>query len=343
MVRTPGAPRGGRSAKRKQRRELVWRLAEHFWRILHLWSVQGYSSASSSSDRIYPSSASSSRPFQETQSTYSWRESAERLGIPFREKKPDVLIELGSDSEGENEDISRELPDISRVKRLSEVGEWIQESRFALPSDIQGGGTCLINRRAFTNLEEDFDISSAECFGIIAEALRPAVCFDLFRTLMFPENLADWSFPQVGLCRHRGKLQVIDRRVAELLQDLSFEGYKHCGITYIGAGGASDYIEALSQSCILSLIPVIFVVLNRDSKAAVASRLGAFCCFDDQPRVVENYKRAGLFAVEINKKTSLTDKSGVLDFIGRRWNEAAREASESSRYHGKVELRNSRQ
>ena len=301
MVRTPGAPRGGRSAKRKQRRELVWRLAEHFWRILHLGqckAIQVPHLVQIESTRVQ---LRVHGLFKRLKVRILGGNQLNVWGSRFVRRKPDVLIELGSDSEGENEDISRELPDISRVKRLSEVGEWIQESRFALPSDIQGGGTCLINRRAFTNLEEDFDISSAEFFGIIAEALRPAVCFDLFRTLIFPENLADWSFPQVGLCRHRGKLQVIDRRVAELLQDLSFEGYKHCGITYIGAGGASDYIEALSQSCILSLIPVIFVVLNRDSKAAVASRLDAFCCFDDQPRVVENYKRAGLFAVEINK------------------------------------------
>ena len=34
MPRQPGAPRGGKSAKRKHRRELRWSLAEQFWWIL---------------------------------------------------------------------------------------------------------------------------------------------------------------------------------------------------------------------------------------------------------------------------------------------------------------------
>lgn len=89
-----------------------------------------------------------------------------------------------------------------------------------------------MNRKAFPNLDQDQDKSDSKLFGELLGALRPAICFDLFRTVKFPShNLADWSHVQVVLEKHRGQLQVIDKRVAELLQGLADQDYKHCGIT----------------------------------------------------------------------------------------------------------------
>ena len=81
MPRTPGCPRGGKSAQRKRRREIMWQIFEGFIRqILELWTVhQQYVHQPFPS---YPSPSSRSLPVT-SQSTYSWKESAERLGNTF--------------------------------------------------------------------------------------------------------------------------------------------------------------------------------------------------------------------------------------------------------------------
>ena len=311
MPRTPGCPRGGKSAQRKRRREITWQIFEGFIRrILELWTVhQQYVHQPVPS---YPSSSSRSLPVT-SQSTYSWKESAERLGIPFRETVPEApdldreggvddvnLVEIESgDSEGELETVEPwALPDLSQVNRLAETKSWVQEVRFELPVDIPGGGVCLVNRQAFANLDQDQEKSDSELFEEVLGALRLAICFDLFKT----PSLADWTHAHVVLEKHRGQVQVIDRRVAELLQNLAYQDFKHCGITYIGRRSSEQYIESLSQSCILSLIPVVFVVFERPSKANIARKIDAVCAFDDQVQNIESYRRAGVFAVQVDRR-----------------------------------------
>ena len=217
--------------------------------------------------------------------------------------------------------------DISKHNRLAETRSVVQEVRFELPVDIPGGGVCLVNRQAFANLDQDQEKSDSELFEEVLGALRLAICFDLFKTLVFPSSLADWTHAHVVLGKHRGQVQVIDRRVAELLQNLAYQDFKHCGITYIGRRSSEQYIESLSESCILSLIPVVFVVFERPSKANIARRIDAFCAFDDQVQNIESHRRAGVFAVQVDRRFRLSAKDDVLDFIGRRWNEAAVEPS----------------
>ena len=72
---------------------------------------------------------------------------------------------------------------------------------------------------------------------------------------------------------------------------------------------------------------MLFVVFVRTSKADIARRIDTFCAFDDQVQNGESYRSDRRFR-----------KDDVLEFIGRRWNEAAVESSRQSRYHGKSEL-----
>lgn len=350
MPRTPGCPRGGKSAQRKRRREVAWQIFEGFRRILELWTVhQQYVHQPVPS---YPSSSSRSLPVTRSspvtsQSSYSWRESAERQGLPFASEVPDDIkieeIESG-ESEGELETVEPwALPDLSQVKRLAETISWVQEVRFELPVDVPGGGVCLVNRQAFANLDQNQDRSDSELLGEVLGALRPSIVFDLFKTIVFPSSLADWNHAQVVLGKHRGQVQVIDRRVAELLQNLAYQDFKHCAITYIGRRSSQQYIESLSQSCILSLIPVVFVVFERSSKATIARRIDSFCAFDDQVQNIESYRRAGVFAVQVDGRFRLSAKDDVLDFVNRRWAEAAVESSRQSLYNSKTELRPARQ
>lgn len=78
---------------------------------------------------------------------------------------------------------------------------------------------------------------------------------------------------------------------------------------------------------------MIFVVFVRTSIADIARRIDTFCAFDDQVQNVESYRSAG--AVQVDRRFR---KDDVLEFIGRRWNEAAVESSRQSRYDGKSEL-----
>ena len=335
MPRVPGAPRGGRSAKRKQRRELAWKIAEQFWRILSLWAVDqprlSYQRSSSSSS--VPSRVVST-------SVFSWKESAERQGLPFRSRASSrtVKIEI-EDGSGEEEIEPFDLPDIATIRNLSEVADCVDELRFNLPDHI-GGGVCLVNKKAFQGLETGDFSDDNEIFAAISEALRPSIVFDLFKTVVFPARLANWDYPQVILAEHRGEKQVIDQRVAKLLQEVSTRGYRHCAISFIGRSNSERYIDSLSEAAILSLIPVVFIVFRRESKANVASSIQAFVCFDDQQEVVDEYRRAGIDALRINHRVNpLTDTDEVLRFLSLKWNQSPPQVSDESRYIGKAELR----
>ena len=96
--------------------------------------------------------------------------------------------------------------DISKHNRLAET-RWVQEVRLELPVDIPGGGVCLVNRQAFANLDQDQEKSDSELFEEVLGALRPAICFDLFKTIVFPSSLADWTHGQVVLGKRRVQVQ----------------------------------------------------------------------------------------------------------------------------------------
>ena len=339
MARAPGAPGGGKSAKRKHRRELYWKIAEQFWWILNLWAVGRPSSSHRSS------SCRSSRPSRVTSSSeFSWKESAERQGLPFRSRVSSSTakteIEDNSD-EGEIEPFDQ--PDIASIRELSEVADCVDELRFNLPDHI-GGGVRLVNKRAFQGLEADDFSDDNEIFAAISEALRPCIVFDLFKTVVFPARLADWNYPQVILAEHRGEKQVIDQRVAKLLQEVSTRGFRHCAISFIGQSNSGRYIGSLSEASVLSLIPVVVIVFRRESKANVASSIQAFVCFDDQEEVIASYRRAGVYALRINNRVNpLRDTDEVLKFLRLRWKESSPEVSDGSKYIGKAELRFPRQ
>ena len=65
----------------------------------------------------------------------------------------------------------------------------------------------LSESTAFANLDQDQEKSDSELFEEVLGALRPAICFDLFKTIVFPSSLADWTHAQVVLGKHRVQVQ----------------------------------------------------------------------------------------------------------------------------------------
>ena len=81
----------------------------------------------------------------------------------------------------------------------------------------------------------------------------------------------DRSQETIGLAQHRGELQVIHRRTAEFSQSLPIRRSHSLGVAIIG--NITEYCRSLLDANLLSLIPVIFVVFNRDDKARLARQL----------------------------------------------------------------------
>ena len=120
------------------------------------------------------------------------------------------FTEIESDPEEQVEVEPFELPSLTGIRSLNETSERVVERRFDLPRDI--GGICLFNELAVAGSEGE-DIS----FDVLAEALRPCIILDLFKTVVFPQHLADSHSSQIALATHRGSLQVVDRRTAVFL------------------------------------------------------------------------------------------------------------------------------
>ncbi|CAK8996727.1 unnamed protein product [Durusdinium trenchii] len=66
-----------------------------------------------------------------------------------------------------------------------------------------------------------------------------------------------------------------------------------------GCAASGEYIEALIQSELAAVIPVIFVIYNRDQKASLAKELSAVAAIDDQREFVRQYRDSGIFAIEV--------------------------------------------
>lgn len=237
------------------------------------------------------------------------------------------MIEIESDEEQEQEQDQEEeprvepfiLPDLARVKLLSEVSDCVEAQVFSLPPSI--GGVCLINARAVAGCPEDqseFDL------GRLTEGLSPCIAFDIFRTLIFPQSQADRTQSLIGLAQHRGELQVIHRRTAEFLQQLSVRGYNFVAISFIGRANHRPYVDSLLESCLLALVPVIFIVFDREDKARLAKELRCIAAFDDQQSLIASYKRSGVRAVQVNRQFGLhTHPSHALEWLERKANESA--------------------
>lgn len=241
------------------------------------------------------------------------------------------IIEIESDEEGDEVVGSTSshvdpyvLPDLSNVRLLSETAHCVEARVLDLPSSV--AGKILLNARAVDGCPDadSFDLEA------LIEGLRPCVAFDIFKTLVFPERLADRRQSVIGLARHRGELQIIHRRAAEFLQTLALKGYNFCAISFIGRGNHQEFVNSLIESSILSLIPVVFIVFSRDTKAVLAQRLQCICAFDDQPGLISSYKRAGVKAALCSREFGIhTHPDSALDWIERESREVSGGASSS--------------
>ena len=366
----PGHVRGGKSAKRKQRRELWWNTVAQLNWLLSWWvdretdnrirpssvyrpssanvkreeTVNPYVNPESSSVRSVGSSPvgpSSSVPVKHPESEQEEVDEAEsesdRTSESSGRPRRVQFTEIESDPEEQGEVEPFELPSLTGIRSLNETSERVVERRFDLPRDI--GGICLFNELAVAGSEGE-DIS----FDVLAEALRPCIILDLFKTVVFPQHLADSHSSQIALATHRGSLQVVDRRTAVFCQRLAVSGYHHCAVSYIGRSNSREFVDSISRSSLLSLIPVIFVVFDRSTKAEVAKRVDCLLAFDDQDSVLQHYHRAGVRWAKVTRNWSLHGNTEeVLQYIDRIWYETRPGSSSDSRYFGKVELRGSRQ
>lgn len=217
------------------------------------------------------------------------------------------------------------LPDLAPVKFLSEISDCVESRVFQLPSST--GGVCLINSRALDGCPET---QSDFSFELLKIGLQPCLAFDIFKTLIFPQSLADPRQRCIGLARHRGELQLIHRSTAELLQKVSVRGFNFVAISYIGRSNHRPYVDALLESCLLALVPVIFVVFNRDDKARLAKDLQCVGAFDDQASLVTAYRRSGVRAIQVTRQFGLhTHPDEALEWIEKQWNEYDSAASSS--------------
>jgi hypothetical protein len=120
----------------------------------------------------------------------------------------------------------------------------------------------------------------------------------------------------------RKALVKIARKTAELLQNLSFRGFNFCAISFIGKNNHQDYCRALSEASLLSLIPILFIVFDRESKAKLARRLDCIVAFDDQQQLITSYQRKGVRAVQVTRDFGLhTHSDEALTYISQLWEE----------------------
>ena len=254
--------------------------------------------------------------------------------VAIESEEEDIAAEA---EEGDQQDQEEEietpyvLPDIAPVKFLSEVSDCVESRVFQLPSSSIEG-VCLINSRAVEGCPEtqnDFDLE------LLKTGLRPCIAFDIFKTLIFPQSQADTQQRCIGLAKHRGELQLIHRSTAELLQQVSVRGFNCVAISFIGRFNHRPYVDALLESCLLALVPIIFVVFHRHEKAQLAKDLECVGAFDDQEALVTAYRRAGVPAIQVTRQFNLyknTDQA--LEWIERQWNENDQAASSSGGKEG---------
>ncbi|CAK9106109.1 unnamed protein product, partial [Durusdinium trenchii] len=157
-------------------------------------------------------------------------------------------------------------------------------------------GSVIVNKVAFRDEQGEFYLDSA---SDLFESLKGCVVLDLYKTVIFPERLS--SRDSIRLAKHRGEFQTIERGTLSFIFELQRNGFTFCACSFIGKAASGEYIEALIQSELAAVIPVIFVIYHRDQKASLAKELSAVAAIDDQREVVRQYRDSGIFAIEVRR------------------------------------------
>lgn len=153
------------------------------------------------------------------------------------------------------------------------------------------------------------------------EDLQGCCIFDLFKTVIFPESLIEdistrvdrqselsgvnYQVSHFRIGYHRGEHQTIFASTTQLLARLAGAGVVYIGLTFIGRNSHREYVNALKESKLTKIIPIIIVVNERQGKAAVAERIGAACAFDDQVDHIRRYRQAGVRAYQVSGRWGL--------------------------------------
>lgn len=162
----------------------------------------------------------------------------------------------------------------------------------------------------------------------LLDDLENCCVLDLYKTVIFPESYAEnrdstlisgpassisgayYQASHFRVGRHRGEHQVIFASTAQCLSRLAGEGVVYIGLTFIGKKAHNEYVAALKASKIFKLIPIIIVVNERRGKVAVAERIGAACCLDDQKDHIDRYHRANITAFQVTDSWGLATHPG---------------------------------
>lgn len=300
-------PRGGKSAKRQKRRnQFAQGFSNQLENILSTADATQTSSDLGAAPQIHSSSSSSgvvAVPKPSASAKYQPAKPSQKVGPSSSVRLVDFpdsacVEEISSEEEVS---VSKEVieaggteSDYISVRRLSEVSRGVDQAVFDLPRWISG--SVIVNKVAFRDEQGEFYLDSA---SDLFESLKGCVVLDLYKTVIFPERLS--SRDSIRLAKHRGEFQTIERGTLSFIFELQRNGFTFCACSFIGKAASGEYIEALIQSELAAVIPVIFVIYNRDQKASLAKELSAVAAIDDQREVVRQYRDSGIFAIEVRR------------------------------------------
>lgn len=215
--------------------------------------------------------------------------------------------EISSEEEVETVETGGQASDYRPVRRLRDVSRGVDQAVFDLPDWIPG--SVIVNKVAFQDPDGGgFLLGSV---SDLFDSLKGCVVLDLFKTVIFPERLS--SGDSIKLAKHRGEYQTIELETLSFIFQLQRNNFTFCACSYIGRAASGEYLEALTQSELSAVIPVLFVIHNRSQKADLAKELSAIGAIDDQSEVVRQYQRAGVFAIEVGRGFGIaTHKDNIL-------------------------------
>lgn len=312
-------PRGGKSAKRqKVRRQFAQGFSNQLGEILSNADATQTSSdpgpapqnpSSSSSSGVVAVSKlgarakhQSAKPSQKVSSSSS----VQLVDFPDSAFVEEISSEEEASVDKEVIETGGTASDYISVKRLREVSRGVDQAVFDLPSWI--AGSVIVSKVAFRNEQGEFYLDSV---SDLFESLTGCVVLDLYKTVIFPERLS--SKDSIKLAKHRGEFQTIERETLSFIFELQKSGFTFCACSFIGRAASGEYLEALTQSELAAVIPVIFVIYNLDQKANLAKELSAVAAVDDQKEVVRQYRESGVFAIEVSRNFGIpTHKEEII-------------------------------
>lgn len=321
-------PRGGRAARRKERRDAKWNFYYFIWNLNRIWEWYWYPDESSYDDsssnkrsRTDPRpSSSSSRAPRPSSSSQQATSSGSRDLVPTPPDHPppnrsELVPNFPPDafevsSESEVEIVVEQTVNYRSARCLRDVSLGTDQIELDLPTWLPG--KVLINKLAF------YDWSVFD-FEILQESLRGAVVLDLYKTVIYPERLA--SRESIRLAKHRNEYQSIDLETITFIYLLQHNQIPFCACSFIGRAASRDYIRALTESEITAIIPVVFVLHNRSQKSDLARAVQASICIDDQEEVINAYRQRGFPTVHVRRDYDLRSHRDqilgeVLDRVG---------------------------